>query len=352
MRRYVIILLVLQVLVVFAGACKKDVAGGEGSGQQGSGQEQGYVEPSEPFSLKVATYNVLKPSGRRTEMQLSNNTVKTALGTAIAATGADLIAFNELDSNYTPSGVYSLKTISNLPVYWKWSLEWPNKIPQEPPLKYSYANGFAYNSTVLTLKESGYVWLSKETMAWYTDSSKAYGKAGDPERTCVWARFVHNATKGEFYLFVTHLATKAQGGAQNMASVVNSFAASKAGSAPKILCGDMNSAPSSDYEVAAPYRTLKAYWTDAYEKVSADGNIGEYATSQGTLSGSPSSSSTSGHYDIATYTDNHPERRIDHIMTNGSCAATTYSTIKTTYTISGETWAPSDHLPVVATIDF
>ena len=347
-RGRIIILILLQVLVVFAGACKKDVAGGEGAGQQGSGQEQGYVEPSEPFSLKVATYNVLKPSGRRSEMQLSSETVRNALGTAIAATGADLIAFNELDNNYIPSGVYSLKTLSNLPVYWKWSLEWPNKIPDEPPLKYSYANGFAYNSTVLTLKESGYVWLSKETMAWYTDSSKAHNKAGSPERTCVWARFVHNATKGEFYLFVTHLATKDQGGAQNMASVVNSFAASKAGNARKILCGDMNSAPSSDYNVSAPYKALKAYWTDAYEKVSADGNIGTYANYPGTLSGS----SASYYYDIETFTDGHPERRIDHIMTNGACKATTYSTVKTTYTLSGETWAPSDHLPVVATIEF
>lgn len=342
MKRYVFILILLLVLAVVAGGCRKgvDVTGGSGGGN-----DPGYSEPTGPFSLKVASYNVLKPSGRRSEMQLSSDVVKKALGKAITSTGADLIAFNELDNNYTPSGVYSLKTLSELPVYWKWSLEWPNKIPQEPPLKYSYANGFAYNSTVLTLKESGYVWLSKETMYWYTDSAKAYGKVGNPERTCVWARFIHNATMGEFYLFVTHLPTKDQGGAQNMASVVNSFAASKAGKAPKILCGDMNSAPGAEVGV---YNTLKTYWSDAFEKVSSDGKIGEYASFQGTLSGS----SASYYYDIATFTHNHPERRIDHIMTNGACKASTYATIKTTYSLGGELWAPSDHLPVVATIDF
>lgn len=316
-----------------------------GPDPEGPGEDDPPVTP-ENFSLTVATYNVLKPSGRRDEMSLAQDAVRTALGSAIVATGADLIGFNELDADYISTGKYALNTLcTGAPASWKWSLNYRNKIYDNYSVGYSYANGFAYNSSVLTLKKSGYVWLSKGNLGWYTDPDRAYSNSGNPERTCVWALFRHNASRAEFYFFVTHLPTESQGGGANMASVVNSFASSKAGDAPHILCGDMNSAPGSN-ETA--YTHLKSYWADAYEKVSSIGQIGEYATSQGTLSGS----SKSYYYSIADFADGHPERRIDHIMTRGNCAAASYATIKTTYTYQGKTWCPSDHLPVVATIDF
>ena len=342
MKRWGFILLLLQVLVV--GACRGDVDGPEGPGPE---EPETPAGPTEPFSLKVATYNVLRPGGRGEEMSLDQEAVRTALGEAIVATGADLIGFNELDANYISSGKYALNTLcpEGSTTTWKWSLAWPNQIYSNYSVGYSYSNGFAYDRTVLTLKESGYVWLSKGTLGWYTDPDGAYQKAGDPERTCVWARFRHNGTQAEFYFFVTHLPTEKQGGGGNMASVVNSFAASKAGNLPHILCGDMNSAPGSN-ETA--YTHLKTYWADAYEKVTSLGRIGEYATLQGTLSGS----SSSYYYSINSFAGSHPERRIDHILIRGACAASSYATIKTTYTYQGKAWCPSDHLPVVVTIDF
>ena len=62
-----------------------------------------------------------------------------------------------------------------------------------------------------------------------------------------------------FWVFVTHLPTADQGGQENMARVVNSFAQSKAGNDPSILLGDMNAAPAKN---ADTYNALTEYWTD------------------------------------------------------------------------------------------
>lgn len=283
---------------------------------------------SGPATLKVATCNVLKPEGRRSEMSMDQEVVRQALARSIVYTGAAIIGLNELDQTHLDSGRYSLSAACNFSNM-NWSIEWPNDIHEYTPVSYSYANGFAYNNRKLILEESGYVWLSKENDEWYEKPSSAYKKAGSPERTCVWARMTHKVSNQEFWLFVTHLPTSSQGGALNMAGVLNRFAASKAGSAPAILLGDMNSAPGSD-----AYNTLTSYWQD--------GNSG---STWGTMSGS----STNYYYSVGTFTKNHPDRRIDHIMTRG-CTASDYHTVVETYTVSGQQWCPSDHLPLVAKI--
>ena len=113
-----------------------------------------------------------------------------------------------------------------------------------------------------------------------------------------------------------------------MAYVVNNFAKAKAGDAPSILLGDMNSAPTS-----YAYRLLCRYWRDWNENT------------WGTMSGS----SSSYYYPVDEYPNENTEKRIDHIMTRG-CTASDYRLVKTTYTYNGQQWCPSDHLPVVATI--
>lgn len=286
------------------------------------------VDISGPFSLTAATVNLLKPEGRRSEMSMDQQVVRQALARSIVNTGADIIGFNELDQTHINGGNYSLSSLCQLPNM-NWSLEWPNDIHEYAPVSYSYANGFAYNNLRFRLEESGYVWLSKEEDIWYVNPYAAYKKVGSPDRTCIWARMTHLATGREFWLFVTHLPTNSQGGAPNMANVLNRFAASKAGSAPAILVGDMNSGSGSD-----AYNALTNYWQD--------GNSG---STWGTMSGS----ATSYYYSVSTFTKNHPERRYDHIMTRG-CAASDYHTIVETYTVSGQQWCPSDHLPLVAKI--
>jgi len=336
MKRMLFHTLLLLLPVLFLGACKEEEQP-KSSGNKKSYPEEVTPSPgggssSTPTILQVATYNILKPSGsgRRDEMSLDREEVKEALYWSILGTGAAIVAFNELDQTCIPGGDYALDRIcKDLPGKWGWKTAWPNKINAYPPLSYSYANGFAYNQNLVSLKESGYVWLSKTQNTWYTSSTEAYGKAGSPERTCIWARFLVNSTQREFWLFVTHLPTEKQGGALNMATVVNRFAADKAGKAPAILCGDMNFGPGKD-----PYERLCTYWSDGNAK-----------STQGTLSGS----SDDYYYTVQTFSENHPERRIDHILTHG-CTASGYSLVPVTYSLKGKAWCPSDHLPVTATI--
>lgn len=314
--------------MLVAGACGKPVEQQED--KPGGGGLVNPLHPGEEATLTVATCNVLKPSGRRAEMSMDELVVRKALANSIIETKADIIGFNELDETLISGGRYSIPAMCSTIKDFKWKLEWPNDVHGgSTPPSYSYANGFAYNSAKLSLEECGYVWLSKEEEQWYIKASSAYLNSGSPERTCLWARFTHLDTGKEFWLFVTHLPTDSQGGSYNMARVVNSFAAHKAGTAPAILTGDMNSSPNS-----ATYRALTSFWKDG--NVSAD---------WGTLSGS----STKYYYTIDVYSDGRTDRRIDHIMTRG-CTASDYKRIIVTYSVDGVAWCPSDHLPVVATV--
>ena len=295
--------------------------------------------------IKAASYNVLKPSGHPEESSLDKADVRDALYRTIALTGASIIGFNEIDEKLIPGGVYALPDIcSALGSQWKWELQWPNNVRYFQSYNYTYANGFAYDSSVLALEESGYVWLSKEEETWYETGWAAYGNAGSPMRTCIWARMRHIGSGLRFYFLVSHLPTQKQGGGESMAMGLNRFAESLEPRLPIILAGDMNSAASGDYQ--APYNILREYWTDACETVASSG--GTDMTSRGTLSGS----SASYYYSVSTFTRNHPERRIDHIMTRGACRASAYDTPYATCKVGDNPWCPSDHLPVAVTIDF
>jgi endonuclease/exonuclease/phosphatase family metal-dependent hydrolase len=315
-------------LVLVTGACC-GIVYACGKDPQGQGGEDPEDEFTGPVTLTVATCNVLKPSGRRTEMSMETQIVRKALYKSITETKADIIGFNELDENFISGARYALPVACVALQNFSWKLEWPNDIHENLSVSYSYANGFAYNNAKLTLEESGYVWLSKEEDAWYVKPESAYLKSGSPERTCLWARMTHKASKKEFWLFVTHLPTSSQGGAPNMALVVNHFASHKAGNAPAILTGDMNSAPGSD-----GYSNLTRYWQD-----------GNRDATWGTLSGS----STKYYYTVEEFSANRTDRRIDHIMTRG-CKASGYHPVVVTYPYGGNSWCPSDHLPVAATI--
>ena len=316
-KRFLYLFILLQVL--FSACSKPDV-----NQPQGEEPQAGEMEP-----LTVATYNVLKPAGRRTEMSMHNSTVLKTLAKAISETKADIIGFNELDESFIAGADFSLPAACKSIKDYNWDIQWPNDIKEDGSIKYSYANGFAYNKKKLKVEDCGYVWLSKEENEWYVKPSSAYLKAGSPERTCIWIKMTHIASKTQFWVFITHLPTSSQGGAANMAYVVNNFAKSKAKDAPSILLGDMNSTPGS-----YAYRLLCRYWRD--------GNVNNW----GTMSGS----STNYYYPVEEYSPDNPGARIDHIMTRG-CEAKDYRLIKTSYTgPDGNLWCPSDHLPVVATV--
>ena len=320
MKKLIFGILVLQAL--FASCEKSEV---ENDGQNPGGGSAGQI------SLTVTTYNVLKPDAsarHRENMSMDKSEVRQALASTIATTQSDIIGFGELDATHLSNGKYSLQKICSAIRDYTWSLEWPNSISSNGSLSYSYSEGFAYNHKKLELLDKGYVWMSKTEDIFYENPKPAYGKVGSPARTCIWTKFKHKETEKIFWVFVTHLPTKDQGGQENMAKVVNRFAQQKAGNDPAILIGDMNANPSSE-----AYATLTSYW--------ADGNNRNW----GTMSGS----SANYYYPTSTYSTGRPDRRIDHLMTRG-CTAANYRTTIMTFKVGNEDWCPSDHLPVTATV--
>jgi len=328
--------------------------------------EDGGEPTAEAPGITVATFNVMRldddnrPADATTGdssgkiARPANAIVKdcadmqAALGVAIYNTAADLIGFNEIGDNMYASGqTYSLEDIASAQGA---SYTWKLNFPGSESGNYHYCNGFAYKSSVLTLNESGKAWLKTNSESYSTSSAS---DSGDPNRFVVWAKFTHKVSSKVFYFFVTQLPTYGQDGGSgtsntNMSGGVNAFATAKAGSYPQILVGDTNSAPGTN---DTGYAKLKNYWTDAYEAVSAAGNLASfYSTHQGTQTGT----GASWQYSIIQYTKNHAERRIDHIMTHGACTAQSYRTVRNVYEFgTGEdavTCCPSDHFPVVSYI--
>ena len=325
-----------------------------------------------PPGITVATFNVMRmedddrPSAAVTgDPSISGSldrpanaivrgcsAMQAAIGQAIYRTNADLIGFQEIGSNMYASGqTYSIQDMANAEgANYSWRLDFPSSKSGS----YHYSNGFAYKSSVLTLEDSGRAWLRTSSAGYSTSSDDG---SGSPNRYVVWALFTHKVSGKQFYFFVTQLPTYGQDGGNgtsnlNMSAGINAFAATKTLSPNRqILVGDINSTDHSSNQCQAGAQKLKEYWTDAYEAVNAAGNLSSfYQTYSGTQSG------TGGNYqyDILRFCKNHPERRLDHILTKGSCTAQSYSTVRNTYTF-GEgddavDCAPSDHLPVVAYI--
>ena len=329
--------------------------------------EDGGEPTAEAPGITVATFNVMRlDTDNRPAAATSGDSsgkiarpanaivpdcaeMQAALGVAIYNTAADLIGFQEIgDDMYASGQKYSLEDIASAQGS---SYTWKLNFPGSESGNYHYCNGFAYKSSVLTLDESGKAWLRTGSESYSTSSASS---SGDPNRFVVWAKFTHKVSGKVFYFFVTQLPTYGQDGGSgtsntNMSGGVNAFATAKAGSYPQILVGDMNSAPGHNNE--AGYNKLKVYWTDAYEAVSAAGNLAAFYN---TYSGTQSGTGDTYLYSILQFTKNHPERRIDHIMTHGACTAQSYRTVRNVYEFgSGEdavTCCPSDHLPVVAYI--
>lgn len=353
--------------------------------------ENGGEPTATPPGISVAIYNVYQEESRETSgktyMYLTNANVREALGTAIAGTGADIIGFNELDSNFQNDGSYSLKTLAEAKGFtgYTWELDNPDDIKKEgtwlsPSYEtYNrYADGYAYKTAMFNVSDQNYVWLSHTADNTYYDSRKdAYDNCGNPETTCAYAKFTHKVSGKQFYLFVTHLSTlnhtyseigaeKVDGeysaadqaaAAARRLRVVNNlkyFTAAKAGSLPYVVVGDFNFGPYIDTkktQVQPLYTAMTSGGLiNAYDEVYDAGNLsGFYVNYPGTETGSNWG---------ADYMKNliYPQFRIDHIFLHDGSSQTitaqSYKTIRTTYDVDEDTWCPSDHFPVVSYITF
>lgn len=350
--------------------------------------EDGGEPTAAPPGITVATYNVYQEESRESSkkqyLYLTNVNVREALGTAIASIGADIIGFNELDSNFQNDGSYSLKTLSGLTGY-TWELDHPDDIQKEgswPSYKYrtynEYADGFAYKTSLFDISDHNYVWLSHtEDNTYYDDREDAYHNSGSPETTCVYAKFTHKVSGKQFYFFVTHTSTLAHTYSEIDAEKVNGeysaedqaaaaarrlrvinnlkyFTAAKAGSLPYIVVGDFNFGPYIDTKKTQEQPLYTAMYSggfaNAYDQVYDAGNLsGFYINYPGTETGS----NWGAHYLVNL---KYPQFRIDHIFLHDGSSqvinAQSYRTVRTTYDVGEDTWCPSDHFPVVSYITF
>lgn len=304
--------------------------------------------PSAAITTKSQSNALWRPEGA---ISSDNAAMREAFGKVIYNTQADIIGFNEVEE--TMNETSDANSIENLAkaqgcnyTYKFFSSSeagWLDKIlGNEGSL--SFANGFAYNANVLTLNDSGRAWYNNSGTTNYSTSSDS--NSGNPNRTYVWAKFTHKASGKQFYFFVTQLPTDATNNTK-ASNGINNFAQSKAGSLPHILVGDMNSADHSKDECQEGAQKLLEYWTDAYEAVDEAGNLAAFYK---TYSGTQSGTGKNYHYSILDFCKDHPERRLDKIMTKGACTATTYKTIRNSYTVR-YTGTGTDHEEVEHEVD-
>lgn len=351
--------------------------------------------------IVVGCYNLYAQSSRTKDyMALSNSDVREALGQAVADMGADIIGINEIDNNFKAGGTYSIQSLAEAKglTGYTWELAHPDDITEENwglsySTGYKFADGFAYRTSMFSITDHDYVWIShKADNTYYTSRSSAYGNCGGPETTCAYAKFTHTSSGQQFYVFVTHTSTTDHIGSEVGAStpydkedpdivarrlrIVNNvkyLCSQKAGSLPYIVMGDFNFGPYYDTKKQRACTAYTAFtgsgYTNAYDDVNSAELLASFYTSYpGTQTGSNWG---------ASFLTNliYPQFRIDHIwLKDGSSQnikAETYRTVRRTYDVTtseeilddegagtGEyesvtrSWCPSDHFPVVATILF
>ena len=257
-----------------------------------------------------------------------NEAMREAFGKVIYNTQADIIGFNEVEetmNDYTDANSIE-KLAESQGCNYAYEFFSSSQGGWFSSGTLSFANGFAYNEDVLTLNDSGRAWYNSSGSTNYNASSDS--NSGDPKRTYVWAKFTHKASGKQFYFFVTQLPRGASDNTK-AANGINNFARSKAGSLPHILVGDMNNADVSSHECYEGSQKLLEYWTDVYHSLNDSGNLLPFYQK---YCGTQSGTGTDYHYSVLDFCKNHPERRIDKIMTK-ACTATSYKTIRNTYTV-------------------
>ena len=319
------------------------------SGESGGEEETPVVEDT---IFRIATYNLLVNDGRRTEMTLDK--CRDALGKALADCKADIFCFTELDATFA-SGLSSIANGAGVTGY-EWHIAYPNKVLDAPDylLEYYFANGIAFDPKKFSYLDGG--------MYWYLYSGKLASKKTDAKgnhvpKYCnlVWAELRHIPTGKKIYVVSTHLPLASDGTPDysagrahyRSAQGLNSFLDKV--SYPCIMGGDLNATPESGDQNLSGYSKLCEKWKDVYDALREEGTLDSYyLTYPGTMSGS----SAKYYYTTQVYTKNHPERRYDHIIyinrSDYSVVPKKYSTVLRTYSVSGQQFCPSDHLPLVA----
>ena len=313
-------------------------------------ENAGFDNSAPAASVKIGVYNVWATRSR-TDDGVSEyrglDYAEACRTETIVAMDCDIICFNELsDDSYRTSSKYSIENaIKNVGVTdYTYNLNNPNGLLGQ----ITYANGFAYRSSVVRLEVSGKYWL---------DSSNSTGFTTE-DRTCVWGKFTQISTGKVFYVLVTHLDTAS--GGENLPDARYLITGISKRIQPEdnasiIIAGDMNSSASHSENRGFDYLTNNMPepedenetkeenpmpFIDARDHLVENGRL-PYGENRiiGTSVGA----------------NNDPSRlredkyRYDHILFR-NCEVSGYTTYRKTYRVAADPsqtdWFPSDHLPI------
>ncbi len=338
--------------------------------------ENGGEPTAEAPGITVGVYNIKMAENRTgtnsTYISMDRADVQAGLGSTIAGMGADIFGINEIGEDNMPGETHDIKawavaqglSSSN----YTWKMNYPNKVSRSGYiLNYSYsgemyyANVFAYNKNTIEVEDDGYVWLCNKTDDYWSSMENAY-EHETGRHTAVYAKCRHKVSGKRFWFIVTHFDTYIGNDDGHNLNNVKSFETfarhlkKDVEDLPIIAVGDFNFGPKeTDKTTDCPnYATLTSYWTDAYDKVKADGNMTDYYK---TYDGTQTGSQHNYYYPFLSFTKNRPDRRLDHIVTKNSASQTitpiSYRTVRRTYVAEDDnTWCPADHFPVVCYITF
>ena len=339
--------------------------------------ENGGEPTAESPGITVGVYNIKMAENRTgtnsTYISMDRADVQAGLGSTIAGMGADIFGINEIGEDNMPGQTHDIKAwaiaqgLSSSD--YTWMMDYPNKVSRDGNIitgySYSaemyYANVFAYNKNTIAVEDNGYVWLCNDDDDYWSSMKNAY-EHSTGRHTAVYALCRHKVSGKRFWFIVTHFDTYYGNDDGDNLHNTKSFKVfaqhlkTEVEDLPIIAVGDLNFGPKeTDKTTDCPnYLELTSYWTDSYDKVKADGNMTDYYK---TYDGTQTGSQHSYYYPFLTFTKNHPDRRLDHIIFKSSASQTvtpiSYKTVRRTYVAEDDnTWCPSDHLPVVAYITF
>lgn len=329
-----------KLILIFTLACIFGLPVSAGSDGQPS-------SPAATGNIKVGTFNICTSGSRKSFVEQGKRGViadpqrywgnsATAVADMIAYLNCDVIGIQEVcDSIWGNKGDKGLRPlVADRGCEYEWIL-YPNTRKG-----ISYDVAIAYKKDVLDTLATGIFWTGG-----HPDKPKT--RKGEPKhvcKPCVWARFIHRATGKEFYFLDTHTVVptryKNDEWPKNRGNVLNLQQIALCGEAlvpkdvPSILVGDLNIAHNSKEW----FNISDARWEDVYTRFAEEERLEMDDREWGTQNTKDEASSSKWYP--------------DHIMLSGFKAIDFKIDRSKFPTADGSLHYPSDHYPLVATVEF
>ena len=337
----------------------------EQAGTEGMGAE----DASTLTSIKVGSYNIWAPSARKSVMedtekygvvseQRSWANSYTAVADMINLLDCDVIGIQEVTKMVYQTTLTSgnedydgnVHTLNSLLPNYRWVIYNSHNTTYDNLTSNTTANGLGatdailYKSSVLALESKGRAWLNGTRNKAPQEAS--WDGIGS-NRPATWAKFTHKSSGKQFVFIVTHLDLPGAGEEsdpaypqrRNAQELIDWFAPLVTEDLPSVITGDMNVDAG---DAAGNYNILvSGRWKDVYDTMKADGSL-SYTDRQvrGTM---PANKNEDG--GLSSW-------RPDHIFSYGFTPSYYYVCRDKLPTADASLHWPSDHLPVIAVLNF